>query len=666
MTKAVLFRPKLERDAEQNLVEFIEFCRDRLTVFGRDLDWKAMSWDLTDHVGWTGYKHRFRIVWSRTPDRPRVQGEPLDPEFGEFARAHFRYLFGLKPIKGFNTRLIAYRCLEEALLKAKSSGSIHALDALVCNHAAGLAKRYSSELGYRLGNEIQRLSKFVNDLALVTRPFEWKNPIRRPVSGDRIGPERERRAKKCLPMYGAMEALAEAFNRAREPRDVIVTSMAALLLGTNSRISELHRINAYDCEVFHDHAGEERYGLRWKPSKGADYDVRWIPTAFVPIVQKALANIREHTEDARRLAALFEDDPEHVPFLLSPDCVGAVDFVRVASLEGQIAAAGNAYEYLKNKNARLFKSQQGDWRVARTELNQVVRGSLPPDFPIADRETGLKYRDALLTVRSSYLHRRFESQKWRVGYVASATFYNDLGNNRDRDSVFDRLGIRASDGEPIKIRAHQIRHLLTTVAVEGGLSQIDIARWAGRADIRHNDVYDHSTQKGVIAKAREIDANNEMISGLVTVTPQGPVTVRDVLRGDLAGVHQTEFGVCLHDFAAAPCMRHRDCLNCFEHACIKGDPEAERALRERLALAQDGLDRADAADADGDYGAGRWSDHQRRTIERLRDLVSRLDDPELPVGSIIRLSGPDDAVQASINLHRRLKAPSDDNARQSE
>lgn len=44
MAEILLFTPKHERDCRKNLAEFVEMCRDRLTVFGEGLDWDADNW----------------------------------------------------------------------------------------------------------------------------------------------------------------------------------------------------------------------------------------------------------------------------------------------------------------------------------------------------------------------------------------------------------------------------------------------------------------------------------------------------------------------------------------------------------------------------------------------------------------------------------------------
>ena len=44
MSNVFLFVPKAQVTSRQNLEEFILMCRDRLTVFGDDLDWYSHAW----------------------------------------------------------------------------------------------------------------------------------------------------------------------------------------------------------------------------------------------------------------------------------------------------------------------------------------------------------------------------------------------------------------------------------------------------------------------------------------------------------------------------------------------------------------------------------------------------------------------------------------------
>ena len=213
------------------------------------------------------------------------------------------------------------------------------------------------------------------------------------------------------------------------------------------------------------------------------------------------------------------------------------------------------------------------------------------------------------------------------------------GNNspsRRKAGLFERLGLVDDDGETVRITPHQLRHYMTTLANEGNMSELDIARWAGRKDVRHNAFYDHETADSLVSKARALD--EDMFGRPITATPLRPVTARQLIEGDLAAVHLTRYGACLHDFAMSPCPMYRDCLNCAEHACVKGDARAERALRDRLAVIERAVASAEEAAAIGEGNSEIWLSRKRIELARLRQLVALIDDAAIEPGAILRLN----------------------------
>jgi predicted nucleic acid-binding Zn-ribbon protein len=77
----------------------------------------------------------------------------------------------------------------------------------------------------------------------------------------------------------------------------------------------------------------------------------------------------------------------------------------------------------------------------------------------------------------------------------------------------------------------------------------------------------------------------------------------------------------------APCQMHRDCLNCGEQVCVKGEPEKERRVREAHAEATRLVAMADQAAADGELGACEWAEHHGAQLARITALLDILDDP---------------------------------------
>ncbi|WP_258188864.1 hypothetical protein [Stutzerimonas stutzeri] len=160
---------------------------------------------------------------------------------------------------------------------------------------------------------------------------------------------------------------------------------------------------------------------------------------------------------------------------------------------------------------------------------------------------------------------------------------------------------------------------------------MDIAKWSGRANIHQNAVYNHMTEDEYVKLTEH--ALPEGV--LQKIEAKAPVTLADLDAAGDAIAHVTEYGFCLHDYSMLPCQKHRDCLNCTEHACVKGDSEKLKRLKMQRSLTQIQLDRARAADEAGSYGADRWSQHQIKTLERLDQLIQILESPDVSESPLV-------------------------------
>lgn len=182
--------------------------------------------------------------------------------------------------------------------------------------------------------------------------------------------------------------------------------------------------------------------------------------------------------------------------------------------------------------------------------------------------------------------------------------------------------------------SHQVRHLLNTAAQRGNMGQLDVAKWSARANIHQNATYNHMSEDEYVKLSE-----NALPSGVLDKVKQNaPVTLADLDQAGDAIAHVTIFGFCVHDYSMLPCQKHRDCLNCTEHACIKGDAQKLERLKEQRRLTQVQLDKAKAADESGYFGADRWSQHQLKTLERLDQLIVIMENPEIRDGSVIMLN----------------------------
>jgi hypothetical protein len=260
-----------------------------------------------------------------------------------------------------------------------------------------------------------------------------------------------------------------------------------------------------------------------------------------------------------------------------------------------------------------------------------------------------------------------------------------FGNRRNcgNHSVFTRLDIVSASGDPIKIRTHQFRHFLNTVAQRGGASQLDIAMWSGRKDLGQNVAYDHVTSEELIARVRQDDGGS-IKSALVKRPMKSPVAKSDFDAAKTPAAHVTEYGRCTQDYAIEPCLRHLDCINCSRHVFVKGDHgmterikralsqtqehptgEAREDLRSNwcspnLAVAEKLLAQNEQDHGDGAPGAGRWVEHQRKTEVRYQQAVEICEDPNVEEEAMFALTatGEYSPMRVALEDHLKLRAPS--------
>ena len=214
---------------------------------------------------------------------------------------------------------------------------------------------------------------------------------------------------------------------------------------------------------------------------------------------------------------------------------------------------------------------------------------------------------------------------------------NDFGARKGRGSIFKRFGYTEEDGSPIFLRSHSLRHYLNTLAQIGGLSSAEVAIFSGRADQAQNRIYDHRTSDEVQAPI-----NDAIKAGFTAnIAPIGPreLFYRSEFKGiGIVAGHSNEYGHCLHNFASEPCQVYRDCINCEEQECVKGDAQKEANLRRLRDETEYLLKQAREALSEQEYGADVWVQHQTLTLERVKALLAIMEDSEVPDGTRIRLN----------------------------
>lgn len=666
------------------LREYIEAARQEAKVL--NVTWDAPYWPGVGYFVKQGHAAR------RGMNEEIAAQEQLDPSIVEFARAYVteRHLTNPGESKsGHAKRLQALRMLEAAALDLRGDANPLSFDLAVLDAAATLARVHLKTGGAnQVGNGLERLAEvMVRNGVLPPICAEWKNPNKPPRNNSiSVGGDADQVRHERLPNHCALEALAAVFNRdldvqdKRFYRDIYTTSVVALLMGAPSRGQEIHRLPHNLIFEATDKFGKEQFGLRLHASKGFGAYVKWIWSEMVPVAETAIDRLRAISEAGRKLARHLENPKTRRHFYRHDDCPKVADNEPLTRDQVCLALGYN----LNNQTTVLNKVGLSAINGAYTLQDLWDDFVLPqnkkqhPHFPyVTARDMargakgGLKFSDALFCMRRHELTPQWKTSPVTLWLPDLSDFNFDVGPSRTGRSIFERYGYTDANGEPLKLTSHQIRHLINTEAQRAGLTDEQIAHWSGRKNVAQNAVYDHRTTAERVDHARaaveKVQANvslggtsssvdSDVIQGqwVIKVVPR----VRSAqdqtdIQPHMSGL-KTLYGECHHDWSFAPCEGFVKCLDCSEHACIKGSDEDARTKLSRLeTLRQSVLEEVAKAKlaSEDDVDAQDWLQVQQRYAAKVDELISILQNESVPDGSVIRSA----YGQHPSHLHRALR-----------
>jgi hypothetical protein len=652
MSAVIHFASMPDLEPEDNLKGFIDACRNELTLFGKDLDFDSNVWDLTDHVELKARGNKkLRVPFCNFESTGDREFEPMQMPFLLFAKAYFRYMHALRPTKVVAQRVAVLRTVELALRQLGKAPCVLNITTDVLNRAVDInVKSYAESTAYRHGVQLEMLVKFLTDNDITLSRLDWRNPIRRNIDTVKVGKEFEEKRSKKLPSQAALDALPMLYHMVSSPGDRLVMSIVAILLSAPDRINEVLLLPA-DCEVEQTKSdGGKAYGLRWWPAKGAEPMVKWVIPSMVDVVKQAIKTIKRLTDDARAVARWYEQNPNQIYLSREYSHLRNREYVALSDV-GSLVFAGQvsvsaARIWCKRVGVTINKSG-ATTSVRFDDVQRVICSDLPNNFPFLSKELGLKYSDALFVVPANLFHREKSTHMATIESVTTDSINSRLGarSKYHTSSIFSEHEFTEPDGSPIKVTTHQFRHYLNTIAQQGGLSQIDIAKWSGRRDIRQNEAYDHTTTQERIQKIREVLGDDSETFGSLSKLPDTQIISRKEFQNlKVPTVHMTDIGACVHDFSMSPCSYQAACETCSELVCIKGDGFREGRVRQLHQLTLEYLEKAKVAEKDGEYGANRWVEQHQVKLEIYEQMIEIFDNPSIANGAVFR---PNTNKQAS-------------------
>ncbi len=624
MPNVIEFVPAYQYEPTKNMAEFIRFCKEELTTFGPNFSWESNHWPETKI---------FFGNWEVS--RQTINQAPLQQPLLDFAKAYVRYTLSFKTKPQARYEGTIFKCIEKALNEAGHPSDISILTHEILDRASELARgRFSKSSSYHIGRNLQKLANFVSTKQLIPNHLDWKNPNSRVIDTVRTGLKAQKAREKKLPSEVALNALAEVFaSNPTEPSDIFVTSTCALMLCVPSRISEVLSLHV-NCEVHEKRRdGSEAYGIRFLPDKGAPPQIKWVPTAMVSLAKEAIRRLRAMTDEARRIALWYEKNPDK--FYRHPDCPNVAD---------------DAYLTVKQRTQALG---QNDNRVAKSKymtlsmLQQHIMAKQPKDFPWFDKERRIKCSEALFCLQLNQLSPKRATSKVNVYKPVASTLLGRISKKSTGTSLnfFDTHGHKDNDGTTITLTTHAFRHLLNTMAQRGGMSQIEIARWSGRVEVKQNRVYDHMSEFEIVDILRKKDSELVLHGSLEDlreeISKKLPIDRQAFNILAIPTAHITEVGYCVHDYSMSPCQKHLDCLNCSEQICVKGDMRLKN-VQDICDKNKTLLEKMEADIASGAAGADRWYEHTKLTLKRAENLLGILNDPDIPNGTFVKLHNPNE------------------------
>jgi len=663
MSDVVIFKPKAEIDSEKNLKDFIDFAQN-LPALNKEMEYDSPRWKGVVNFTKFGMQSQNSDVANQ-----------LDHSIMPFAKAYLTYSQTQNRTKNPN-EIKALRAIEEAMLISHGSVDVTQINSAVLDNAAQITKEALGKgAAYHGGCHLQKLQEFLVQKKIISQ-FTWKNSIKRESDViDKVGEEGFTNREKKLPDEDALLSLAEVFKVGElnlSNRDVFTTSSISVLLCAPARASELFYLMD-DC-LHYDKDSDKKpaVGFKWHSGKGFGYEVEWIPEVMVPTAEEAIKRLKALSKLSRDWAKKMEKVIESVSSGETPlfprhnycpnvasdstllnlvQVANAMGYPNLSDIETETRSyVAGARAFLKARNFKVKGWSATDKKYCLRDLIPKLIERLPKGFPYVPYKTGkdvkVKWSQALFSLYGNEFDSIKSTIMTELWMPTINTLNEDLAKTKKKNkktgepanirSIFERYNYPFS----YIITSHQLRHMLSTIAKINGMKEAVLTKWAGRAEGKHNRVYNHTTPEQYKKTAALIQQHkkNDGELGLREFEISTPETLQEINTRSAQTAHITEFGACMHDYIMSPCSKHRDCINCEDQVCVKGDDVKLARLKKRLEREKMLIEGDNKAVEDGLLNADRHYQKRLITIQRCEELIGILSDENVPDGSAVKLS----------------------------
>lgn len=641
MSLVIQFTPKCELSPRHNLDRFIALARDKLTLWSDQagFSWAEDRWTTTyRRIRFTNFEHA-----DLHPSVVPMADQLMHPVFVETAKAYIRYTQTLRPSKIICRTMRALRTIEFVL---RQDMGVPDITKFRQRHWSLAVKALESSPArqYICSSMLDILKTLAKFHIISIDPRFWRNPYVGRHSYDSINGSKalnETKEKK-LPNQDALIAIAEVFSRGasktQEDTDVMVTCVTALLLSAPMRIGETLRFRTDCLREDEDRNGVRQHYLAYWVPKTREFSRKPIPKTMAEIAAEAVRRLHAITEEGRALARYMETSPSkfyrhaNCPDIPDDQVLKPLELVQAMGLADRRTCESFIKRHTGRTSLRGF-TLNSLWQLVLAE-HRILNPHFPyQEAPDSSTNPPLKMSESLLCFRRNQLAGRPATSLILLAPF-NDTFYTQrlTTGNRGAESMnfFSRHNYKI-----LKLKSHSLRHLLNRLGRASGISVDMLTEWSSRASTLQTRTYLHDD----LAKAASKGA---LILGTPQVQePQDPVTNMEAELYDQGPHHRSRYGICRRSWRAGPCNKFADCLNCSELLMCKGDKIATKIIQED----RDNLSKiymaAQQAIANGERSATRWTEKAGPQIERLDQLLSILNNPQILDGSPIQIAGED-------------------------
>ncbi|HEJ8091196.1 TPA: hypothetical protein SMI57_004293 [Serratia liquefaciens] len=479
----------MNNNYEDNVYKFI--AENKKLSNNKDFKWENPSWG-------RGITFYGEIKTNKSNKKKRL----MDKNIIEFSKAYIWNKFYYDLPKALrNIRLL--RVLEVALLRVNKEANIYDINHKILDEAISIAyENFAESTVYRIYSDLISFCSFMSKRNMLppwivrwSYPFK-RNEINKSKQIGSINSLSEQEPIK-LPDERVIDFVGGIFtSKPINTRDIFISSIFALLLCAPSRITEIMLLED-DCEVVvKDMKGISRYGLRFYSLKGYGYNTKWIPESMVPIAKEAIVRLRKLTNNARVVSNLLKSgednlyswlnksafeiltikDLNKLGFVINKEDISKENEIFLSSVESGVISIKVFWVYLFRKKSELKATSERDKSITYRNLFAINK----------DQLNSIKGTDIFTSLNAI-------SNDFRSDFSISNV-----------NNIFKRHANSNVDNTYLRFHSHQIRHLLNTMAQRSALSQVQIAHWSGRRNIKDNFVYDHMSHDELSELSRKV------------------------------------------------------------------------------------------------------------------------------------------------------------------